>query len=333
MGHIADRFWYRIRPAHLFLFPLSLLFGLIVAVRRALFAVGWLKRERLPVPVIVVGNITVGGTGKTPLVLWLTGLLTEAGYRPGIVTRGYGGSEDVQEVPGDADAARAGDEAVLLAQRSRCPVWAGRDRAAAARALLRHHPDVNVILSDDGLQHYRLGRDIEIAVIDGQRRFGNGLLLPAGPLREPRRRLRSVDAVAVNGGGTDGLPHAFGMRLTGELLVNLKDRSQVRLPRDFAGMTLHAIAGIGNPQRFFGTLVDLGLQFAAHAFPDHHAFRPGDLEFPGAEAVLMTEKDAVKCAAFAREHFWFLPVETRVDAALGELILDRLKARHGPQAP
>jgi tetraacyldisaccharide 4'-kinase len=332
MNHIADRFWYRIRPAHLILFPLSLLFGLVVAVRRALFAGGWLKSQRLPVPVIVVGNITVGGTGKTPLVLWLAELLAGAGYRPGIVTRGYGGSEDVQEVPDDADPARAGDEAVLLAQRSRCPVWAGRDRVAAGRALLRHHPDVNVIISDDGLQHYRLARDIEIVVIDGERRFGNGMLLPAGPLREPRRRLRSVDAVAVNGGSLDGLPHAFGMRLTGEVLVNLKNRVLVRLPRDFAGVTLHAIAGIGNPQRFFGTLVDLGLQFAAHAFPDHYAFRPEDLELPGAEAVLMTEKDAVKCAAFAREHFWFLPVEARVDTALGDLILDRLKTRHGPQA-
>jgi tetraacyldisaccharide 4'-kinase len=266
------------------------------------------------------------------LVLWLAELLAGAGYRPGIVTRGYGGSEDVQEVPDDADPARAGDEAVLLAQRSRCPVWAGRDRVAAGRALLRHHPDVNVIISDDGLQHYRLARDIEIVVIDGERRFGNGMLLPAGPLREPRRRLRSVDAVAVNGGSLDGLPHAFGMRLTGEVLVNLKNRVLVRLPRDFAGVTLHAIAGIGNPQRFFGTLVDLGLQFAAHAFPDHYAFRPEDLELPGAEAVLMTEKDAVKCAAFAREHFWFLPVEARVDTALGDLILDRLKTRHGPQA-
>jgi tetraacyldisaccharide 4'-kinase len=332
MNPIADRFWYRIRPAHLFLFPLSLLFGLIVTVRRTLFALGWLKRERLPVPVIVVGNITVGGTGKTPLVLWLAELLIRAGHRPGIVTRGYRGSEDVQEVPDDADPTRAGDEPVLLAQRSRCPVWAGRDRAAAGRALLRHHPDVTVIVSDDGLQHYRLDRDIEIAVVDGQRRFGNRMLLPAGPLREPRRRLRSMDAVAVNGGQTQGLPHAFGMRLTGELLVNLADRSRVHLPRDFAGMTLHAIAGIGNPQRFFGTLVDLGLQFTAHAFPDHYAFRPGDLEFPGAQAVLMTEKDAVKCAAFAREHFWFLPVEARVDTALGDLILDRLKARHGFQA-
>jgi tetraacyldisaccharide 4'-kinase len=332
MGHIADRFWYRIRPAHLLLFPLSLLFGLVAAGRRALYALGWRKCEHLPVPVIVVGNITVGGTGKTPFVVWLAQLLTDAGYHPGIVTRGYGGSEDVQQVKPDADPGRTGDEPVLLAQRSGCPVWAGRARAAAGRALLRDHPEVDVIVSDDGLQHYRLARELEIAVVDGERRFGNGMLLPAGPLREPRRRLRSVDAVVVNAGGLDGLPHAFAMRLTGELFVNLREPARVRLPRDFAGMTVHALAGIGNPQRFFGSLVDMGVQFAAHTFPDHYAYRPYDLEFPGADAVLMTEKDAVKCAAFARENFWFLPVDAEVDPALGKLILDCLEARHGRQA-
>jgi tetraacyldisaccharide 4'-kinase len=332
MRHITDRFWYRIRPAHLILVPLSLLFGLVVAVRRALYAAGWIRSERLPVPVVVVGNITVGGTGKTPLVLWLAKTMRAAGYHPGIVTRGYGGNESVQEVGGDADPAQAGDEPVLLAQHSGCPVWAGRKRACAGRALLRQHPDVDVIITDDGLQHYRLARDVEVAVVDGERRFGNRLLLPAGPLREPLRRLQSVDAVAVNGGSTDRLPHAFGMRLRGELLVNLADRRRARLPREFSGMNVHALAGIGNPQRFFGSLVELGVEFAPHVFPDHYAFRPDDLEFPGADAVLMTEKDAVKCATFAREHWWFLPVEADVDPALGQLILNRLEASHGRQA-
>ncbi len=332
MGHIADRFWYRIRPAHLILFPLSLLFGAVAAARRTMYRRGWLKRERLPVPVIVVGNITVGGTGKTPLVVWLAQLLAVAGYHPGIVTRGYGGSEDVQEVLPGADPARAGDEPVLLAQRSGCPVWTGRARGTAGRALLGQHPDVNVIISDDGLQHYRLARELEIAVVDGERRFGNGMLLPAGPLREPVGRLRSVDAVVVNAGTTDGLPHAFKMRLSGDLFVNLREPARVRPPGEFAGGTVHALAGIGNPQRFFGTLLDLGLQFSAHAFPDHYAFRPEDLEFAGADAVLMTEKDAVKCSAFARDNVWFLPVEAEVDAALGQLILNRLETRHGRQA-
>jgi tetraacyldisaccharide 4'-kinase len=332
MGAIADRFWYRIRPAHLLLFPLSLLFGAGAAGRRALYALGWLKRERLPVPVIVVGNITVGGTGKTPLVVWLAQCLTEAGLHPGIITRGYGGSEAIQAVPPDADPARAGDEPVLLARRSRCPVWAGRARAAAGRALLQRHPEVDVIISDDGLQHYRLAREIEVAVVDGERPFGNGMLLPAGPLREPRRRLRTVDAVVVNAGHGTPVPGAFGMRLRGELFVNLREPARMRLAREFAGMRVHALAGIGNPQRFFGTLVDLGMQFSAHAFPDHYAFVPKDLAFPGAEAVVMTEKDAVKCAAFAQDNIWFLPVDAEVDAALGTLILERLEARDGRQA-
>ena len=155
MRHIADQFWYKIRPAHLILVPLSLLFRMVVTVRRALYAAGWIRSEHLPVPVIVVGNITVGGTGKTPLVLWLAEVMRAAGYHPGIITRGYGGNENVQEVPDDADPAQAGDEPVLLAQHSGCPVWAGRERATAGQALLRHHPDVNLIITDDGLQHYR----------------------------------------------------------------------------------------------------------------------------------------------------------------------------------
>jgi len=175
-------------------------------------------------------------------------------------------------------------------------------------------------------------RDLEIAVVDGERRFGNGMLLPAGPLREPVGRLRSVDAVVVNAGTTQGLPNAFAMRLRGDLFVNLREPARIRSPREFGAGTLHALAGIGNPQRFFGTLLDLGLQFSAHAFPDHYAFRPDDLDFPGADAVLMTEKDAVKCLPFARDNFWFLPVEAAVDPALGTLILERLTNRHGRQA-
>jgi tetraacyldisaccharide 4'-kinase len=333
----VDHHWFRLSWLSILLLPLALVFAATTAARRLLYRTRVLKSERLPVPVIVVGNIIAGGAGKTPLVLWLVDLLIHAGHRPAIITRGYFGAEDIQEVPADADAARAGDEPVLLARRSRCPVWTGRDRAAAGRALLAHHPEVDVLVSDDGLQHYRLARDIEIAVVDGELRFGNGLMIPAGPLREPRRRLRSVDAVVVNGGSAAGLPHAVGMRLTGATFVNLRNPGMTRRAEEFAGMSLHAVAGIGNPRRFFATLSDLGLRFAAHAFSDHHAFRPGELDFPDAQAVLMTEKDAVKCAAFAREHFWFLPVEAVVDAALGELLLDRLRTRalrtrHGPQA-
>jgi tetraacyldisaccharide 4'-kinase len=331
---VFEHFWYRIRPAHLVLIPLCWLFGAAVAVRQWLYRIGGLHRERMRVPVIIVGNITVGGTGKTPSVLWLVDCLQEHGYRPGILTRGYGGSEDLQEVRPDSDPARAGDESVLLAKRAAVPVFAGRDRAHAARALLFAYPGRDVLVSDDGLQHYGLARDVEIAVVDGERRFGNGWLLPAGPLREPVRRLTSVDAVLVVGDSV--LPAVrtpqFLANLTGdsfENLLNPEFRVSAAHLRDKA---LHAVAGIGNPQRFFSQLQRMGLTFRAHPFPDHFRFRPDDLAFAGDDVVLMTEKDAVKCSAFARENWWSLPVEAEVDPALGDLILAKLRSLHGRQA-
>jgi tetraacyldisaccharide 4'-kinase len=325
MNHIADQFWYRIRPAHLILYPLSLLFRTGVAVRRLLHRTGALRVERLPVPVIVVGNITVGGTGKTPLVLWLAKRLLDSGYRPGIITRGYRGTEQLQEVTPRSDPAQAGDEALVLARRALCPVFAARDRAAAGRALLAAHPACDVLLSDDGLQHYRLARDIEIAVVDGERGLGNGLMLPAGPLREPRARLERVDAVVVNGTPRADFPRGFAMRLEGGRFANLRNPDVTRTASAFAGQKLQALAGIGNPRRFFDALRASGLSFTAQPFPDHYAYSREDLDFPGADAILMTEKDAVKCAAFAQDNWWYLPVDARVDPALGELILARLR--------
>jgi tetraacyldisaccharide 4'-kinase len=325
VSHIADQFWYRIRPAHLILYPLSLLFRAGVALRRLLYRSGALRAERLPVPVIVVGNTTVGGTGKTPLVLWLAARLLESGHRPGIITRGYRGTERLQEVTPHSDPAQAGDEALLLARRSHCPVFAGRDRAAAGRALLAAYPACDVLISDDGLQHYRLARDIELAVVDGERGLGNGLMLPAGPLREPKGRLERVDAVVFNGTPRADLPRGFQMRLEGSRFANLAAPDITRAAGAFAGQKLQALAGIGHPQRFFDALRALGLSFAAQPFPDHYAYSREDLEFPGADAILMTEKDAVKCAAFAQDNWWYLPVDARVDPALGELILARLR--------
>ncbi|PWB46865.1 MAG: tetraacyldisaccharide 4'-kinase [Nitrosomonadales bacterium] len=325
-----EKQWYRQSLWQFVLLPLSALFWLLSALRRAAFRYGWLASGRLPVPVIVVGNITLGGSGKTPLVLWLAQFLRQQGYRPGIVSRGYGSSADEERPvgPGD-DPASSGDEPALLARKSACPVWIGRDRAAAGRALLAANPDCDVILSDDGLQHYRLQRDLEIAVVDGQRRFGNGRLLPAGPLREGLWRLRQVDAVVVNGGRhLDGLAVQFHMRLDGSQLVNLRT-GEKRPPAGLKGLRLHALAGIGHPQRFFDQLRALGLDFAAHAFPDHHAYRPGDMDWPDAEALLMTEKDAVKCAAFADERYWYLPVEAEMDPLFGAKILELLRKRNG----
>jgi len=329
---VLEHFWYRRRPAHLLLYPLSLTFGALAAARRALYRIGLLQGEQLSVPLIVVGNITAGGTGKTPLVLWLCEFLQESGHRPGIVTRGYGGSETLQEVGVDGDPAQTGDEPLLLARRSGLPVFAARDRVAAARALLAAYPDRSVIVSDDGLQHYRMRRDIEIVVIDGERGLGNGWLLPAGPLREPPSRLERVDAIVINAGDDDARLPGFRMRLTGRRFQNLLNPAVHLLASELEDRPLHAVAGIGNPARFFATLHALGLRFRPHPFPDHFRYRADDLAFAGEETLLMTEKDAVKCTAFARENWWSLPVEAEVDAGFGAAILAKLRGIHGRKA-
>jgi tetraacyldisaccharide 4'-kinase len=235
------------------------------------------------------------------------------------------------EVRESSSADVAGDEPVLLARRSRSPVWIGRDRVAAARALIAANPGCNVIVADDGLQHYRLRRDFEIAVIDGSRGMGNGLPLPAGPLREAIGRLTRVDAVVVT--GKSYLPPAgavsFAMALDGHEFRNLLNPAFHQDAGAFLGKRVHAVAGIGNPARFFDHLQRLGMTFAAHAFADHHAYTASDLDFGDADAIVMTEKDAIKCLQFARENHWVLPVDARVEAALGKLINEKLKTRHG----
>lgn len=301
-------------------------------MRRALHRHGVLRSAELPVPVIVVGNISVGGTGKTPLVLWLAQFLREQGLRPGIISRGYGGTAIIpQEVMPDSEPRLCGDEPVLLARKSACPVWIGRDRVAVAQALLVAHPDVNVIISDDGLQHYRLRRDVEIAVIDGVRGLGNGFLLPAGPLREKASRLEQVDAVVVNGATATPLPATtaprYHMHLNGEVFYNLLHSETRASATDLRGKTLHAVAGIGNPNRFFDHLRSLELKIVEHPFPDHHRYQPEDLAFSG--AMVMTEKDAVKCAFSGMKEAWVLAVEAEVDPGLGQIILDKLKNNHG----
>jgi tetraacyldisaccharide 4'-kinase len=318
-----ERHWYRLSPVSLLLLPLSLLYCALVQVRRALYRFGWLPRIRLPVPVVVVGNLSVGGTGKTPLVIWLAEFLQGQGYRPGIVTRGYRGKSRTWPLPvrPDTPATLAGDEAVLLARRTGCPVMAGPDRVADARQLLAQGCDL--ILSDDGLQHYRLARDIEIAVIDGERRFGNGLCLPAGPLREPRARLRSVHLRVTNG---EPGPGELGMRLEPGEIYSLAEPARRVSARSLTGK-LHAVAGIGHPERFFATLRALGLDIEAHAFSDHHPFVPADLAFGDDRPVILTEKDAVKCQAFAGPKHWALAVAARPAAPLGESVLKLLNEK------
>jgi tetraacyldisaccharide 4'-kinase len=317
-----ERHWYRLTPVSVLLLPLSLIFCTLVQLRRILYRLRVMRGTHMPVPVIVVGNITVGGTGKTPLVIWLANFLRQAGYHPGIITRGYRGNSQTWPVAvtTQTSAEQAGDEAVLLARHSGCPVLAGPERVASARRLAEQ--GCNVILSDDGLQHYRLHRDIEIAVIDSARRFGNRLCLPAGPLREPVSRLGSVSACVAN-----GVPEAgeLGMTLEPAGFYSLAKPERRVVADQFRAGPVHAVAGIGNPERFFSSLRGLGLTVIPHPYPDHHSFAPAELEFSDERPVIMTEKDAVKCQAFATARCWVLAVEARPDVALGEQILKRLK--------
>ena len=317
-----ERHWYRLTPVSVLLLPLSLLFCSLVQLRYWLYRLGAITSNRLPVPVIVVGNITVGGTGKTPLVIWLANFLRQAGYRPGIVTRGYRGNSQTWPVAVTLQTPvdQVGDEAVLLARHSGCPVFAGPDRVAAAT--LQAEQGCNVIISDDGMQHYQLRRDIEIAVIDGTRRFGNRLCLPAGPLREPVSRLNSIALRVANGAPDTG---ELGMTFVPTGFYNLANPERRVSADQFNAGPVHAVAGIGNPERFFSSLRSMGTTVIPHPFPDHHAFRSSDLDFGDDRPLIMTEKDAVKCQTFATARCWVLTVEARPDVALGEQILKRLK--------
>jgi tetraacyldisaccharide 4'-kinase len=313
--------WARRGAIAWLLWPLGLLFGIAVSFRRLFFRLRLFKSYGAGVPVIVVGNLTAGGSGKTPLVLWIVELLKEHRWQPGIVSRGYGGSAtEPREASIASDPAEVGDEPILLARRSGCPVWVAPDRVAACRLLREQHPECDVIVTDDGLQHYALRRDVEICVVDA-RGFGNGFPQPAGPLREPPSRLRSVDAVVVHGAaGVQG----FAMKLEGENLVRMTDAHDVRPAKSFAGQKAHAVAGIGDPKRFFLQLARFGLKPVPHPFPDHHPFRAGDLDFGDTAPVVMTEKDAVKCKRFAQAHHWVYPVSASLDPAFGRWLLEKL---------
>jgi len=298
--------------------PLAALYGGLSSLRRTLYRLGWLRGVLLPVPVVVIGNISVGGTGKTPLTIALADALRQRGYRPGVVSRGYGGTEQgpllLDETP---DPVRVGDEPCLI-RAAGTPVAVGRDRPAAAHLLIDAGCDV--VIADDGLQHYRLQRDIEICVIDGTRRFGNQQLLPAGPLREPLTRLARTDFLVCNGG--EARSGEVPMTLQGGMVRGLVDGHQQSLDA-FRTERVHAVAGIGHPQRFFDSLRAQGLDVIEHPFPDHHAYRADDLAFGDGASVLMTEKDAVKCRSLALPHWWAVPVR----AVLPESFLDAVCAR------
>jgi tetraacyldisaccharide 4'-kinase len=319
-----ERVWYGQAPGGAWLRPLAALFGLIVRLRRSAYRRGWLPSGHPGRPVVVVGNLTVGGSGKTPLTAWLASALAARGLKVGIASRGHGGTaRGPIEVTAASDPALVGDEPVLLARRTGARVVVARDRLAAARRLA---PDVDLILADDGLQHYRLARDLEILVIDGGRRFGNGRLLPAGPLREPVARAATVDLVVVNGG--EARPGELPMALAPRAVVALGSGQRSALA-DWRGRRVHAVAGIGDPARFFATLRAAGLDLVEHPLPDHAPIAAADLAFGDGLPVLMTEKDAVKCGSFPAAGLAYLEVAARFAERDAEDLLARVLSLAG----
>lgn len=337
-----EHLWYRnaLNFRSILLMPLSGVFRILVALRRLLYRQQIIKTHRFSAPVIVVGNITVGGTGKTPFVIWLANFLKSQGFQPGIVSRGVGGKQEKQPrwVDIDSDPKQVGDEAVLLRRNTNCQLVIGTDRVAAVKTLLaKTHCDV--VISDDGLQHYRMGRDLEIVIVDGARGFGNKCYLPAGPLRESPKRLREVDFVVTQVSSQDNLQMDsasiarlrekkeethFEMQLQGDILVLLLDEHRKIPLKHFHNIKVHAVAAVGNPKRFFESLRYHGLDIVEHIFPDHYLYKKDDFNFADNLPIVMTEKDAVKCQGFADERFWYLPVITKIDNSFMTALLKRV---------
>lgn len=306
MLSFIDRLWYGNHPLRWLLWPLAVIYKLVISVRRS-----YLQRfsqKKFSVPVIVVGNLTVGGAGKTPLVIALARQFVEKGLRVGIVSRGYGAALKAfpHEVAVTDSAKQVGDEPLLIARKTGCPVVIAPKRVQAVRYLLDRYQS-DVILSDDGLQHYAMGRAIEIVVIDGLRKLGNGFCLPAGPLREGIKRLQKSDLIVVNGGEWPG---AHSMSLEAGALTQLSSGEEVNIKA--LQTPVAAVAAIGHPERFFTTLQQMGVNLKKYPFPDHHHFQQNELQFTE-KTVVMTEKDAVKCQAFAADSWYFLPVEAKLD--------------------
>ncbi len=330
------RLWYQGGVLAYLLLPLSFIYFLLSIARKLCYRLGLLSSYRAPVPVIVVGNITVGGTGKTPLVIALVQWLQQQGYKPGVISRGYGSKAPHYpfSVAPDSPPEHSGDEPLLIASRTQAPVVIDANRKQAIMQLLNDY-ECNIIVSDDGLQHYAMARDIELVVVDGQRGFGNGLLMPAGPLRESVSRLQQVDYVVCNGSRPESVPETIAaaiMCLEGGSLMSLDGSLQCQAAEWFASKRVHAIAGIGNPKRFYQSLIDLGFEVIEHSFPDHYPYRPEDIQFDDELPIIMTEKDAVKIKPLMTEvnlcgsSYWYLPVSASFDSASGfpQVLVDRL---------
>ncbi|MFT7471864.1 MAG: tetraacyldisaccharide 4'-kinase [Kiritimatiellia bacterium] len=328
-----ERAWHKRAGWLILLWPVSVLFQALTAIRRAVQQ-SKKRPAELTAPLIVIGNISLGGTGKTPLLITLSQELQKQGFKPGIISRGYGGDAPSYplSVNSDSDVSQSGDEAFLIAEKTGCPVYVDPDRSAALHALLSHE-DVDVVLSDDGLQHYKLYRDLEIVVVDGQRLFSNGFCMPAGPLRESMRRLNEVQHIVVNGDSAREIPQlarASKMQLEPRTLVNLVSGEK----RPFAGAPfnmgnkLQAVSALGNPQRFYALLERLPYQLETFSFPDHHNFTAADFKQQGIDEhqpVVMTEKDAVKCRQFAKNNFWYLSVEVNLESQFVERLIEDIR--------
>jgi tetraacyldisaccharide 4'-kinase len=324
--------WYAPRPAPWWLRAFSPLYGAAVRLRQESYRRGWLRSLRVSGAVIVVGNLTVGGTGKTPFVVWLVARLRELGLKVAVVTRGYGRSHsrrvtnDILRVDASCRAEEVGDEALLISRRADCPVYVCRDRVAAAKAALSD--GAQVVIADDGLQHLRLARDAEIVLVDAMRGWGNGELLPAGPLREDPARVAQASAVVLTGSGNPLIAlqtrHIARMQVEGAVLRPVRGAGDGRALVAMAGQRVHALAGIGNPARFFSSLRAARLELIEHPFPDHHRYAAADLQFDDGLPLIMTEKDAVKCQAFAPENCWYLPVAASFSLAEGRARLGRI---------
>jgi len=321
-----ERLWYGGSKWAYLLWPFSLIFASATALRRCFYRIGLFTRHQFDKPVIVVGNITVGGSGKTPVVIALLERLKAAGYKPGVVSRGYrGDAESYPVLLSEQSLARdVGDEPLLIWRRTQAPVVVDPQRPRAVNYLIQHC-DCDVIISDDGLQHYAMARDFEIALVDAKRGLGNGYLLPAGPLREPVKRLQSVDWVMSNGRGG---ARDMSVEITVDGIRDCTTASPVDL-QQLKTKTLHAVAGIASPERFFDTLTELGLQFTPHVFDDHHPFIQQDLAFADDAYIIMTEKDAVKCSDFASSTMCYLAISAELPEQLCTDLLVRLAQKSG----
>jgi tetraacyldisaccharide 4'-kinase len=304
------------------LIPISIFFYFFISLKKYLYKNGFLKTIKIKVPVLIIGNITLGGTGKTPLTLDLIAKFLKKGLKPAIISRGYRGSaNNITEVFESSDVSVVGDEALLIKAKSKVPVFIGKDRVSVAKILLKKYPETSIIISDDGLQHYRLARDYEIIVVDSQRQFGNGLIFPAGPMREDISKLKHVDAVVYKGANSNS--NFYQMKYITKHFKNLLTNKKV-IFKDIQDKKIVAITAIGNPESFFSTLEGYGSEFKKVTYNDHYLFNKNDFIKYADYNIVMTEKDAIKCQKFATKNFWVLPLETKVDERLFRNILKKV---------